>query len=92
MKLPKTGDRIRLIEMPWDCSPPPPGTEGTVTGVNRHVPPLRASRSEWEDGRPIRTQLPAPDVEATIDVNWDNGSSLALIVPADQFTLIEEVT
>lgn len=88
MNLPNVGDRIRLIEMPHDPAPLAVGETGTVTRITLHHPPLRASRSEWKDGRPIRTGLPAPDVEATLDVEWDNGSSRSLLLPADRFAIV----
>jgi hypothetical protein len=53
------GDRIRLIVMPYDPFPIPPGATGTVTAVRQY--------RTW----------------AQVDVDWDNGRRLMLVVPPD---------
>lgn len=85
------GKRIRLIEMPHDPCPIPVGAEGLVTGVVVYDQPMPSSYSEWsENGEPIRTQLPAPDVEAQIEVQWDDGRSLFLLAPGDRYEVVED--
>jgi hypothetical protein len=64
MHTPKPGDRIRLLAMPDDPDPIPPGTMGTVTAV-----------------RPYGTW-------AQVDVAWDNGRTLMLVVPPDQVEVL----
>lgn len=90
MSMPKVGDRIRLIEMPHDPDPIPPGSTGTVTRVHEYDSPMPSSHSEWVDKRPVRTQLPAPDATAQITVDWDDDRSLSLTVPADTFVILGE--
>lgn len=85
LTLPEKGDRIRLIEMPHDPTPVPPGTLGTVTEVVVFPEPIAASYSIWEGHRPVETQLPAPDIEAQLWVEWDNGSTLNLMLPGDRW-------
>lgn len=68
---PMIGSRIRLISMPDDPDPVPPGTTGTVTGC---------------------VELSSDPYSMQIQVDWDNGRSLNLIVPPDTFSfVIEEV-
>jgi hypothetical protein len=64
MITPKPGDRIRVIAMPDDPHPIPPGTTGSVTAV-RHM-------GTWSQ----------------VDVDWDNGRQLMLVVPPDQIEVI----
>lgn len=66
MLTPQPGDRIRLLAMPEDPDPIPPGTTGTVTAVRRH--------GTW----------------AQVDVAWENGRTLMLVVPPDQFEVIPD--
>jgi hypothetical protein len=86
--LPTAGQRIRIIEMPNDPDPVPADTLGTVVEVTQHDPPRPTSISQWERGRPVKTQLPGPDIEATIEVRWDNGRSLNVLYPADRFEIV----
>lgn len=88
-ELPKVGDRIRLLLMPHDPDPIPPGSLGTVTRVVEHYTPLPSSHSLWVDGAPIVTQLLSPDATAQIGVEWDNGRSLSLSIPMDTFEVID---
>lgn len=88
MTLPQVGDRVRLIEMPNDPAPLPPGSEGTVTNVTEFAEPLPTSISTWDGLRPVETQLPAADTTAQIGVDWDTGSRLQLLVPGDRFEVI----
>jgi hypothetical protein len=64
MHTPQPGDRIRLLAMPDDPDPIPPGTTGTVTAVRQN--------GTW----------------AQVDVNWDNGRTLMLVVPPDQVEVL----
>ena len=66
--IPKPGDRIRLIAMPDDPDPIPPGTNGTVVSVQQ----IDHGRDAWHQ----------------IDVAWDNGRSLMLTLPPDQFSIL----
>lgn len=86
---PQVGDRIRLIEMPYDPSPILSGTEGTVTSVTVFPDPIPSSYSEWEGGRAVRTQIPAPNITAQVEVDWDIPSSLSLLLPGDRFEILE---
>lgn len=88
-RLPNEGDRIRLVSMHADPDPIPVGTEGTVERVHRFDPPLPASTSEWDGNTPVRTQLPAPSIEAQVDVRWDVNRTLSLLLPADQYEIID---
>ena len=64
MTTPQPGDRIRLLAMPDDPNPIPPGTTGTVTAVRQY--------RTW----------------AQVDVAWDSGRTLMLVVPPDQFEVM----
>mgnify|MGYP006271067963 CR=1 FL=1 len=61
----KKGDRIRLVHMPNDPDPIPPGTEGTVTDVL----PLHFHEKEtqilvrWDNGRSLSCICPPDSVE-----------------------------
>jgi hypothetical protein len=66
MRTPQPGDRIRLVAMPDDPNPIPPGAVGTVTAVRQHGP--------W----------------AQVDVDWDNGRKLMLVVPPDEVEVIPD--
>ena len=63
MITPRPGDRIRLVAMPDDLDPIPPGTTGTITFVH----PLGAGRNawlqvgvDWDNGRKLMLAVP-PD-------------------------------
>ena len=58
------GDRIRLLAMPNDPDPIPPGSTGTVVSATTGA-------------------------FAQIEVDWDNGRTLALIPGVDQYDIIE---
>ena len=58
------GDRIRLLAMPNDPDPIPPGSTGTVVSATAGT-------------------------FAQIEVDWDNGRTLALIPGVDQYDIIE---
>ena len=58
------GDRIRLLAMPNDPDPIPPGSTGTVVSATTGT-------------------------FAQIEVDWDNGRTLALIPGVDQYDIIE---
>ena len=64
MPMPQPGDRIRLLAMPDDPDPIPPGATGTVTAVRQ--------QRTW----------------AQVDVKWDNGRTLMLVVPPDEFEVV----
>ncbi len=68
------GQRIRLIEMPDDPDPIPPGSEGTIMGVRDLCTPTDGYYSRYR--------------EAQIDVDWDSGRTLMLIYPKDRFEII----
>ena len=65
---PRPGDRIRLLAMPDDPAPIPPGTSGTVRSVKRHDID--------------------PNAWLQVDVDWDNGRSLMISVPPDEYEVI----
>jgi hypothetical protein len=56
------GKRIRLIEMPKDPCPVPPGTEGTVEEVTvvRMRPQWTQIWVKWDNGRTLSMAVP-PD-------------------------------
>lgn len=60
-------DYIRLIVMPGDPNPVPPGSTGTVMFVKEHG----SGGTAW----------------LQIGVDWDNGRSLMLVVPPDEFDI-----
>ena len=63
MKLPRPGDRIRLISMDDDPDPVPFGTMGVVTAVDQHGAGRDAWAQidvEWENGRALMLSVP-PD-------------------------------
>jgi hypothetical protein len=64
MKAPKVGDRIRLVCMPEDPDPAPPGTIGTVTGVRPQSFGVRGPwvqvEVDWDNGRTLMMSVP-PD-------------------------------
>jgi uncharacterized protein DUF4314 len=68
IKVPRPGDRVRLISMRHDPDPLDPGQLGTVVSVRRHG----AGADEWHQ----------------IDVAWDNGRSLMLVSPPDEFEIV----
>ena len=70
MITPKPGDRIRLLAMPDDPDPIPPGTTGTVTAVRQYG----SGRDAWHQ----------------VDVDWDNGRTLILVVPPDEFEVLSD--
>jgi hypothetical protein len=84
------GQRIQLVEMPHDPCPIDPGTTGTVTKVTVYDHPQPSSYSIWEDGKPVVTGLRGPPTEAEIQVAWDDGRKLSLLVPKDRFILVDD--
>lgn len=68
MTTPKPGDRIRLLAMPDDPDPIPPGATGTVVSVRQ--------QGTW----------------AQVDVKWDNGRTLMLVVPPDRLEVVTSDT
>lgn len=80
----QAGARVRLLAMDGDPHPVAVGTCGTVTAVRHFDPPLPASRSQWQDGRPMATQLPAEPITAQVDVDWDDGRTLSVLLPGDR--------
>ena len=56
MTLPRPGDRIRLVAMPDDPDPLPPGSVGTIVTVTKHGAGRDAWLQldvEWENGRKL---------------------------------------
>jgi uncharacterized protein DUF4314 len=68
IKVPRLGDRVRLISMRHDPDPIEAGQLGTVTGVRRQG----ACADAWHQ----------------IDVAWDNGRTLMLVSPPDEFEIV----
>jgi hypothetical protein len=66
--LPKTGDRIRLVEMPHDPNPIAVGQTGTVVSIRQ----IGSGQDCWFQ----------------IDVEWDDGRTLMLSTPPDDFEII----
>lgn len=84
----EVGMRVRMGAMPHDPLPVPEGTMGTITEIKHFDPPLSATYSVWEDGKPVKTGIPAEDIEVKVWVDWDNGRSLSLLLPKDDFEII----
>jgi hypothetical protein len=65
----KTGDRVRMVYMPNDPNPIPPGTEGTVEDINRIQLGPRGERSftqlrvKWDNGRSLMCVTPPDQLE-----------------------------
>ncbi len=59
-KVPPTGTKIRLISMPEDPDPVPPGSVGTVTGGGPS-PWGTQIWVKWDNGRTLSLEVP-PDV------------------------------
>ena len=70
------GDRIRLTKMDNDPCPIEVGAEGTIEQVQ---PDMYSVNSRTTGGQ-------------IVTVKWDNGRTLRLIWPEDQFDVIEETT
>ena len=63
MTSPQPGDRIRLVAMPDDPYPVPPGATGTITSVKQHGVGRDAwlqVEVEWDSGRKLMLTIP-PD-------------------------------
>jgi len=66
----KVGDRIELINMPYDPDPIEPGTKGTIDFVNDN-----------------------PALEfVQYGVQWDNGRTLMVCVPPDEFKVLDQAS
>jgi len=66
MKLPRPGDRIRLISMPDDPNPIEPGATGTVRFVHEHT--VGGERwaqigVDWDNGRKLMLSIPHDRLE-----------------------------
>ena len=59
---PKVGDRIRLIHMPEDPDPIPPGSLGTVCAIHPHHRWTQVE-VEWDNGRHLMLTLPDDVIE-----------------------------
>jgi hypothetical protein len=62
----KTGQRIKLIRMPDDPNPIPPGTTGTITSISEvMVPgsPFTQVGVNWDNGRTLMLCVPPDEVE-----------------------------
>jgi hypothetical protein len=60
------GDRIRLIAMPDDPNPIPPGTTGTIKSVKQHGAGRDAwvqVEVEWDTGRKLMLSVPPDRLE-----------------------------
>lgn len=87
----KVGTRVQLKEMPHDPAPIAPGTLGTVTEIKKFDPPTPASHSVWDkDGKPVKTNIPGPDIVMQVQVDWDDGRKLALLIPKDEYEVIDD--
>ena len=63
MTSPQRGDRIRLVAMPDDPDPVPPGATGTITSVTKHGAGRDAWLQvgvAWDNGRKLMLTVP-PD-------------------------------
>ena len=62
MTTPNSGDRIRLIAIPEDPDPIPPGTTGTVTAV-RNYGTWSQVDVDWDNGRKLMLAVPPDQFE-----------------------------
>jgi len=70
MTSPQPGDRIRLVAMPDDPDPVPPGTTGTVTSVHPHGTGKNAwvqVEVAWDNGRKLMLAIPPDRFEVLSD-------------------------
>ncbi len=58
----RPGDRIRLLAMPDDPDPIPPGTMGTVTAVRQYDSWAQID-VDWDNGRKLMLAVPPDQVE-----------------------------
>jgi hypothetical protein len=71
--LPKTGDRIRLLDMPDDPNPIPIGELGTVVSVFSHGTGKSAWHQvdvEWDHGHTLMLTLPPDQIEILHDQDF----------------------
>lgn len=66
MTTPRPGDRIRLIAMPEDPDPIPPGSTGTVTAVRQHRTWAQVD-VDWDNGRKLMLAVPPDQFETISD-------------------------
>ena len=72
MNVPRNGDRIRLLAMPQDPDPLPPGTLGTVRTATQHGSGPDAWLQidvEWDNGRNLMLTTP-PDRFEAVGEEW----------------------
>ena len=62
IEAPKVGDRIRLIHMPEDPDPIPPGSLGTVCAIHPHHRWTQVV-VDWDNGRRLMLSLPEDLIE-----------------------------
>ena len=62
IEAPKVGDRIRLIHMPEDPDPIPPGSLGTVCAIHLHHSWTQVE-VDWDNGRRLMLSLPDDLIE-----------------------------
>ena len=70
MTSPQPGDRIRLVAMPDDPDPIPPGTSGTITSVEQHGAGRDAwlqVEVAWDNGRKLMLTIPPDRFEVLSD-------------------------
>ena len=66
MTSPQPGDRIRLVAMPDDPDPVPPGATGTITHVEQHGTGRDAwlqVEVDWDNGRKLTLTVPPDQFE-----------------------------
>ena len=62
MITPQPGDRIRLLAMPDDPDPVPPGTTGTITAVRQQGTWAQVD-VDWDNGRKLMLAVPPDQFE-----------------------------
>jgi hypothetical protein len=66
MTTPNPGDRIRMIAMPEDPDPIPPGTTGTITAVRSYGTWSQVD-VDWDNGRKLMLAVPPDQFEILSD-------------------------
>jgi hypothetical protein len=79
-KIPKAGDRIRLIAMPDDPDPIPTGSVGIVIAVSSHGDGKDGWHQvdvDWDHGRNLMLTLPPDQIEILPSRDMEKGGGFS---------------